>query len=338
MLNLVGFPFRFSDEIKRRREVQSHFNALCEKYGFEEIEAPIISPLEDVVGPSPLPLHPDNLNRVFHGVLFHEKKVTSGALRYESTTQIARLLTDLDFSKKSHYAFHYFQEMVRLEKDEEICKKRKKSFFQIGIENFATSHKDHLFQTTTVFQIILELLAYFNLKPKIRFSHTEIVLENFKKHNFEPILKRRIINLMEKGDFNKLQDVLTNLNLEKRAMQNLIKMAQLRNVSLVEGIEYVKSLGCEKAYIELQTVYDHLVAKGISTDVFSFDSGIHRSLNFYNGVVFQLDAGSMKEIAGGGDFSKLVKSFGPKEDIYSMGLAIGYERLLLAQQQEQLLC
>jgi len=330
MYNSIGFPFRFVEEIKRRRKIQSHFALICEKYGFEEIEIPLICPFKEIIGHPPLPLRYEDIFRVFQGTLFYNHKQTRGTVRYEGTTPIASLVSSWGFRRKTSYSYHYFQEMIRLENCDDCNEKKQKAFFQIGLETFSKKYEHHLEKTIDVISIIAELFAFLDLKPKIRFSHVSLVEKNLLRNGFDVIQRKKIVTLLEQKDFVKLHFTLNKMKAPKEVVKSLLEMAKMADVSVDEGRKYLKRLQLNRAYKELEKICMGLVERGIDEESLRFDAGIHRDLNFYSGLIFHIDANGISEVAGGGDFSKLVNHFGVKETIHAVGLAAGYEKLLHA--------
>ena len=331
MYNSIGFPFRFVEEIKMRRRIQQHFSFICEKHGFEEIEIPLICPFKELIGQPPLPLRYEDIFRVFQGTLFYNHKQTRGTVRYEGTTPIASLVSSWGFRRKTSYSYHYFQEMIRLENCDDCNEKKQKAFFQIGLETFSKKYEHHLEKTIDVISVIVELFNFLNLKPKIRFSHVSLVEKNLLRNGFDVIQRKKIVSLLEKKDFVKLHFTLSKMKAPKDVIKSLLEMAKMADVPIDEGRKYLKRLQLNRAYDELQTICTGLVEKGIDKENLRFDAGIHRALNFYSGLIFHIDAeGGVTEVAGGGDFSKLINHFGVKETIHAVGLAASYEKLLHA--------
>jgi histidyl-tRNA synthetase len=80
----------------------------------------------------------------------------------------------------------------------------------------------------------------------------------------------------------------------------------------------------------LESVFDSLENYGITKDDYEFDLRIVRGLDYYKGVVFEIDAEELdaqKQICGGGDY-ELGEIF--DLDISSKGFAFGFDRVLLA--------
>jgi histidyl-tRNA synthetase len=89
----------------------------------------------------------------------------------------------------------------------------------------------------------------------------------------------------------------------------------------------------EKSLAELRETVDLLGAQGI--DKLDVDLGVARGLDYYTGMVFELEApdlGAQKQIGGGGAYT-LAELFGG-EHVGSAGFGLGFDRILLALKKE----
>src|SRR5256885_16525861 len=86
----------------------------------------------------------------------------------------------------------------------------------------------------------------------------------------------------------------------------------------------------------LRKIADLLDAYGVSRKDYAFDMGVVRGLDYYTGMVFEIDSpnlGAEKQVGGGGAYN-LAEVFGG-ERIAQTGFALGLDRLLLSAQGEK---
>ena len=76
--------------------------------------------------------------------------------------------------------------------------------------------------------------------------------------------------------------------------------------------------------------FDLLEERGINIGKASFATEFGRDLEYYSGLVFQIEVGGDRTspIAGGGRYDGLLRSVGAKVDVPAVGSAIHTERLL----------
>src|SRR3989442_2855785 len=87
-----------------------------------------------------------------------------------------------------------------------------------------------------------------------------------------------------------------------------------------EGLEYLRQLA------------GLLAANGVGSSDYAFDMGVVRGLDYYTGMVFEIDSpnlGAEKQVGGGGAYS-LAEVFGG-ERVAQTGFALGLDRLVLAR-------
>lgn len=213
----------------------------------------------------------------------------------------------------------------------ELDERHQRAFFQLGQEIFCHDHQDQLKELAKTMLLVMQIIESIGQKPKLRLSHIDLVKKIFFNPQLNPIARKNLIPLMEKGELNDLENTLKQGGFKDDVVRSMMRMASLRDVPVQEGIDYLIELGLEKAAQEIMACVNDMKLKRKDWDeTIRFDAGIHRSLNFYSGITLQLDAGPFKEVAGGGDYSTLVSEMSKKK-IYAGGFAAGFERLILAK-------
>jgi histidyl-tRNA synthetase len=331
--NQLGFPYRFSKEIALRRKVQEKFNGICESFNSSEIEVPLIEPLNCIIGHPPKPLRESHLNMVFHGLVFFENMSLTSAVRYEASGSIAKIAA----MQNSHenLLFHYMQEMVRLENSEELSSTRHRAFFQMGHERFTRDQETNIKNIAHEIEMMIRLFHELKLKGRVRISHVQMVRCGLQSGEINSALRNRLIPLFEKASKEEAFEVLSKIPLTQNLHEFLRNVLECRNVPLNEGIKLMKSVPeLSQAVQELNALIQAMSELGISEENIVFDAGIYRSLGFYSGLVFQADAEGIQEVAGGGDFSLVIKNAEEPNSLKCSGFAIGYERIAAALQQK----
>ena len=329
--NQFGFPYRFHQEIDQRRKVQKIFNQLCIYSGSSEIEIPLIEPLNSIIGNAPLPLREIHLNKVFHGLVFFENKPFACAVRYEASGPIAEIVSSHKWEDKKDLYFHYMQEMVRLENSEELSPTRQRAFFQMGHERFTLDSDKNIRNLAEEIAIIISFFYTLGLKGSIRISHADIPLLGLGSTEIDPATRRRLISLFEKGSAEQAYNVVSTMAISQELKQFLNLVLINRNVPLIESLNFLyKTPQLQKAGTEVQGLIQALDDLKVSRNLLFFDAGIHRSLGFYSGIVFQADIENVPEVAGGGDFSAVMNIFEKPHFVQCSGFAIGYERIAIS--------
>jgi histidyl-tRNA synthetase len=335
-MNQLGFPYRYSEEILQRRKVQQAFNSECEALGSYEMEVPLIEPLDGMIGEAPKPLRESHLNLVFHGLCYFDNKSVASAVRYEASSPIAQIVSAVNWDQQGDIKVHYMQEMVRLESSAELSATRYRSFYQMGQECFCLSAEESVRNLARQVALILSLSENIGLEAKVRISHIQISQHGIQSPQINSWYRRRMIPVIEHDSIEDGMAVISSLLLSPELRSFLIDVLHNREVDLREGLAFLKkNPALQDAYSDLLLFQQSLKEFGVKDGAVLFDAGIHRSLGFYSGIVLQADIGTVREAAGGGDFSAVMRSFSIKKIIHCSGFAIGYERIAAALKENK---
>jgi histidyl-tRNA synthetase len=324
-----GFRYRQQEEIDARRKVQDTFDRLARAAGSRALEIPLVAPVSNFLGKPPRPLSEKHSNKLFTTVTTDGRAMT---VRYEGTVLTAKWVASQarrggGFREAK---YHYFQEMVRVETSTELDTKHFRSFYQAGIEAFASDTGTHRNNTADLIHLAIQFLEQIGLKPTIRLSHVSLLPAVLKELHLDPFATRRIIGALEKEpDANKVAETLHACGASGSGAELLRDMALRRGSSMDDAVRFLDAHRDRyaEALAQFEDLRGRLREKGVLNQT-RFDPGIYRSLDFYSGITMQGDVEGMLECMGGGDFTGLVESFGVLGPVYSFGLAAGVERLL----------
>jgi len=145
-----------------------------------------------------------------------------------------------------------------------------------------------------------------------------VVLHSLDKRNF-PMLDAELARLGRKdlaAPLRKLVELSGDASVLNDAAKVLGDTAK-------EGLDYLRDLG------------GLLDDYGISRSDYAFDMGVVRGLDYYTGMVFEIDSpnlGAEKQVGGGGAY-RLAEVFGG-EPVAQTGFALGLDRLVMAAEAE----
>lgn len=122
-----------------------------------------------------------------------------------------------------------------------------------------------------------------------------------------------------------------------RALGFLERLSELHGSPtqvIAAGRAVLREYGLEDAPLnELEATISLLDAYGASHERLQLDLGLSRGLQYYTGMVFEIDhhgLGSESQLCGGGRYDDLVRSLGGRQSIPALGFAFGVERVRLA--------
>lgn len=83
-------------------------------------------------------------------------------------------------------------------------------------------------------------------------------------------------------------------------------------------------------FAELGATLDLLAAHGLDPERVRIDFGLGRGLNYYTGLIFEIDDAAGVQLCGGGRYDDLVAALGGHSGIPAVGFAFGLERVAAA--------
>src|SRR5213596_3628220 len=309
------------EEMAKRRFVESRFIQLAESFGFREVSTPTFESLDLFTAKS----GPGIVRELY---AFKDQGGRDLALRPEFTASILRFyvssLRSLPKPLKLYTAGNAFRY-------EEPQKGRYREFYQLNAEIIggATLPSD-----AEALALAIGTMRAIGLKQvKARIGNIGIlrsylplpradqgvVLHSLDKRNF-PMLDAELARLGRK-DFAAPLRKLVELSGDATVLNDAGKVL---GESAKEGLDYLRDLaGLLDDY-------------GISRSDYAFDMGVVRGLDYYTGMVFEIDSpnlGAEKQVGGGGAY-RLAEVFGG-EAVAQTGFALGLDRLVMSAEAER---
>jgi len=307
-------------DMTKRRFVESRFIQLAESFGFREVSTPTFESLELFTAKS-------GLGIVRELYAFKDQGGRDLALRPEFTASILRFyvssLRSLPKPLKLYTAGNAFRY-------EEPQKGRYREFYQLNAEIIGGASLPSDAEAVALAIGTMRAIGLKQVKARIGnigvlrsflpFSPTDqsIVLHSLDKRNF-PMLDAELARLGRKDLSTPLRK-LVELSGDASILNDAAKV--LGGAS-TEGLDYLRDLA------------GFLDDYGVSRSDYAFDMGVVRGLDYYTGMVFEIDSpnlGAEKQVGGGGAY-RLSEIFGG-EPVAQTGFALGLDRLVMAAEAE----
>jgi len=307
------------DEMAMRRGIEDAMRSTALGFGYGEVQTPTFEHTDLFVARS----GPTIVDEMY---VFEDKGGRSLSLRPELTAAVMRLYADkLTHSPKPIRVF-YTGPCFRYERPQ---KGRYREFFQFGAELIGSPHPEG---DAEIIALAVRAIQAAGVKdPEVRVGHVGALRSLLLSQGVSPELAPRAFPLIDKGDMEGLRSLLMDV-VEYSAIELIEDYASTTgSVEAVEGaIASLASLPDVVAHlVRLKEALVQLDAyEGVEYDV---DLGIARGLDYYTGVVFEVDwegLGAEKQICGGGAY-ELGQIFG-LDDVPATGFAIGLDRVSIA--------
>ena len=308
------------EDMAKRRFVERAFVQLAESFGFREVSTPMFEPLELFTAKS----GPTIVRELY---AFKDQGGRDIALRPEFTASILRFyVSDLRSRPKpvkvycTGPAFRY----------EEPQKGRHREFFQLNAEVIGGST---LASDAEVLALAIGTMRAIGLKQVQARIGNIGMLRSFLP--FGPAAQAIVLHALDKKNMPMLDAELARLGRTDLAepLKRLIALSGDSSI-LEEAGELLGGAGSE-GFDYLHTLSEQLYHYGISASDYAFDMGVVRGLDYYSGMVFEIDSpnlGAEKQVGGGGAYS-LAEVFGG-EAVPQTGFALGLDRLVMAGDAE----
>ncbi len=304
------------EDMVKRRFVESRFVQLAESFGFREVSTPTFESLELFTAKS----GPAIVRELY---AFKDQGGRDLALRPEFTASILRFYVSDLRSRPKPIKVYTSGNVFRYEEPQ---KGRYREFFQLNAEIIGG---DPLLADAEVLALAIGTMRSLALNEvKARIGNIGILRDYLP---FAPADQALILHSLDKRNFTMLDAELARLG-RTELSEPLRKVVELSGDApiLDDAREALGGAGAQ-GFAYLRRLGVLLEAYGISKSYFSFDMGVVRGLDYYTGMVFEIDSpllGAEKQVGGGGAYS-LAEVFGG-ERVTQTGFALGLDRLVMA--------
>jgi len=295
-----------------RRAIEMGMRGACERFGFGEVVTPTFEHSELFTARSGEAI-------VDEMYVFSDKGGREMALRPEITASVIRYFVNEMSKLPRPLKLYYVGNCFRYENPQSG---RYREFFQLGAELVGTMTPE---TDAEVIALAVNCIRDAGLEDfVVRVGHIEIMKSLVRSEIEDEKTASEALRMVDKEDFDALGDLFDAGAISRRLFDRIVALAETKG-----GVEVLDKLEKSDATEHLREVFSVLKLYGI--DECQVDLGIVRGLDYYTGMVFEIDApklGAEKQVLGGGSYT-LSELFGG-EPVFSTGFAIGIDRVALA--------
>ena len=311
-----------SKEMEKRKFVEEKIRSTFESYGYKEIQTPTFETLELFTAKSG-----DSIIDELYA--FSDKSDRKLTLRPELTAPAIRFYTEKLQMEPKPLKIYYFGNCFRYDRPQ---KGRYREFWQAGCEIIGADTSEAIAELIAMAYNILKNIGVKNIQLNI--GNLNIIALMFKKLGISEKDQKELLPLIDKSEFESVIKFLENIGLSKDSVQEFVSVLQTSEINEIK--DFIKDDNIASKEIILLNKIINLLKNSFSISNLNIKLSIVRGLDYYKGVVFEIDApvlGAEKQLCGGGSYD-LVKLFGGK-DVSTAGFAIGFDRTLLAMESEE---
>lgn len=305
------------EQMAARRDVEARLRRVFESYGYHEVQTPTFEHLELFTAKS----GPGIVDELY---AFEDKSDRELALRPELTAPVMRYYFDnLKMAPKPVKLF-YVANCFRYDRPQAG---RYREFWQMGCELIGDAGPVAVAELVAMGVGLVEAAGLTH--RELRLGHLGILRAALHAQGVPADDQRALMRLIDKRDDDALRDALPDAA-DADALIRLFDAPGLDEVRDALG-----DADAGGALEEVEAVLANLEALGVRRDAVRVDAGIARGLDYYTGVVFEIDApklGAEKQLLGGGVYA-LADVF-DEPPVETAGFALGFDRLLVALDEE----
>jgi histidyl-tRNA synthetase len=301
----------YPDDMAVREAVFSSWRSTCERYGFEQFDAPMFEHLDLYTQKSG-----DEIEKQLY--VFQDKAGRSLALRPELTPSLARMVAAKGNNLKRPVRWYSIPRLFRYEK---MQKGRLREFFQLNMDILGIAETIADAELIAASIDMMRDLGFTNADFGVHVSSRSLLEQLFLSMGVPAGKLPALYAALDKR--HKVPAEVFEADLSAAVSPEASPSTVSEALSATSLSDLAKLGGPIPAAGQLEELFSHMAGYGMS-DYVSFDIGIVRGLAYYTGIVFELfDAKrSLRAIAGGGRYDKLVQLYGGP-DTPATGFAAG---------------
>lgn len=307
--------------MEKRTYIEDCIRSTFQSYGYGEVQTPIFEYLELFTAKSGDTI----IDEIYS---FKDKGDRLLALRPELTAPVIRFFVNKLQMEPKPLKLFYFGDCFRYDRPQ---KGRYREFKQAGCELIGTNTPEAFAELIALGYKILKNAGLKNIVLKI--GNLNILTEVFKDFKISKNNQKVLLPLIDKSQFDEVFSNLKIIGIDEKKSNEFLKIIKCSEIKELKIILKNNKL-IENEINILSEVFKILES---SYDInYEFDMGIVRGLDYYKGIVFEIDApllGAEKQLCGGGAY-ELIPLFGGRETPTS-GFAIGFDRTILALEMEE---
>jgi histidyl-tRNA synthetase len=301
----------YPEDMALRERIFSSWHATCKRYGFQLYDGPMFEHLELYTQKSG-----DEIEKQLY--TFEDKGGRLMALRPELTPTLARMVAQKGNNLKRPVRWYSIPRLFRYER---MQKGRLREFFQLNMDILGIQGAQADAELIAAVIAMMRDLGFTQDDFSVRISSRNLLEGLFLSTGVKPESLGALYALLDKKhkippeEFS--AELSTIVNDEER-QERIMKVLGASSLSQVADIQ------CDiLALKELESLFSLLGVYGLR-EYIAFDIGIVRGLLYYTGTVFEVfdKMRSMRAIAGGGRYDKLVAMYGGPETP-AVGFAAG---------------
>lgn len=305
---LKGFRDFLPVNARKRQYVIDALKKVFESYGFEPLETPALEYEEVLTGK--YGAEGDKLMYKFKDN--GDRKV---ALRYDQTVPLARVVAQYQNDLPMPFKRYQIQNVWRADNTQ---KGRYREFMQVDADIVGSYSPLSDAEIISVLNSSLKSLGFKKFK----------ILINDRKV-FSNLVEENIISKEEMASVIRAVD-----KIKKIGEEEVVREISNAGITMEKAKQILQTILSQEKTDAIRDIANYLESLNISKDVFQFESTLARGLDYYTGLIMEveIDGYDVGSIAGGGRYDNLIGVFAGR-DIPAVGFSFGFDRIIEAMEE-----
>lgn len=297
---LKGFRDFISIEARKRQYVIRTWQKVFESFGFEPLITPTLEYDDILTGK-----YGDEGEKLMYR--FEDNGGRKVAMRYDQTVPTARVVAQYQQDLPVPYKRYQIQNVFRADNTQ---RGRYREFTQCDIDTIGIN------SAPADAEIIATVCQAYTA---LGFTSTKILIND--RIVFTGLTPSAIASI------DKLKKIGEDGVIEELVARNECKSTE-------EAKNLLQSIIDTKPSDRLQEIFQTLEKMGISQDTFEFSPTLARGLDYYTGMIFEVEIPeyTVGSVAGGGRYDELIGMFAGRQ-IPAVGMAFGFDRTIDAMDE-----
>jgi len=312
------------EEAKMMRGIEAQARRVAELYGYQEIITPVVESYELLATKA----GEDVRLRMY---AFKDLGGRMVALRPEFTPSVARIVATTLRNEPRPFRLFCIGSTYRYDEPQ---KGRYREFWQSNYELMGSNKPEADAEIVVLTNSLMKMAGL--KKYTFRVGHVGVLRGILDQEKLEEKTQNAVLQLMDKKQYEDAFGLVEDSDVSKECLVALRDLVGLKGGKAFETIENIKECvdGYEKAVAAAENLNEILrlvLESGCEIDM-TVDAGFARGLEYYTGMIVEVDAPDLNvALGGGGRYDRLIELFGG-DSTPAVGIAHGIDRMMLAMQ------
>ncbi len=315
------------EQARMMEYIEGKARRVAEIYGYKEIITPVMEPHELLAAKAGEEVR-------LRMYAFKDLGGRRVALRPEFTPSVARLVATTLRNEPRPLKLFCLGSLYRYDEPQ---RGRFREFWQSNFELIGSDKPEADAEIIMLTNSLMKCAGLKNYTFKV--GHVGVIRGILSQENLEEKTQNAVMQLMDTMRYEDAFKLVEDAGASEGGVSTLRKLVELKGGEVFETVGKIKE--CVKGYglavDAAENFYEILklvLESGCRIDV-AVDAGFARGLEYYTGIIFEVDAPELdKALAGGGRYNKLIELFGG-ELTPAVGVAHGIDRMMLVMQKQK---